>query len=247
VAGLGVENSRGEEGKGTQDMEEGTGWREIRESRKIRKILEYLIVSKREVRVVFEGRSTSYASRIIKWEVKKSQIILDKIFPEDGNRLIKSQNDLTLEFMVHARLYRSLVRYVKISTRYPHFGFIVSAPTSIKVGERRRESRQSYETPDFVSVEFRVGGGDKVYSLGVKDCSLRGLGILIMKKDFELVMVLKPGDKIKGVTFYAKSAVIKGDGTVRHVTEIKTGAHQGCYLLGIESPEIMENCRAVSI
>jgi hypothetical protein len=228
-------------------MEEGKPLREIRESRKIQEILEYLIAKEKEVKVLFEGRSTSYASRIIKWEVKKSQIILDKLFPEDGNRLIKAQDDLTLEFTMKADFCRCRVRYVKISTRYPHFGFIVSAPTSVKVGERRRESRQSYEPPGFVSVEFRVGAGDKVYSLGVKDCSLRGLGILIMKKDFELVMVLKPGDKIKDITFYAKSAVIKGDGIVRHVTKIKTGAHQGSYILGIESPEIIESCRAVSL
>jgi Flagellar regulator YcgR, PilZN domain len=228
-------------------MEEGRALREIRESRKIQEILEYLIANEKQVKVLFEGLSTSYASRIIKWEVKKSQIILDKLLPEDGNRLIKAQEDLTLEFVMNADLCRCLVRYVKISTRYPHFGFIVSAPTSIKVGERRRESRHSYETPDFVSVEFRVEGGNKVYSLAVKDRSVRGLGILIMKKDFELVMVLKPGDKIKGITFYAKSAVIKGDGIVRHVTKIKTGAHKGSYILGIESPEIIESCKAVSL
>jgi hypothetical protein len=228
-------------------MEEGAAWSEIRESRKIQEIFEYLIANEKEVRVLFEGRSSSYASRIIKWEVKESRIILDKLFPEDGNRLIKSQKNLTLEFIINANLCRCFVRYVEISTRYPHFGFIVSAPASIEVGERRRELRHSYETPDFVSVEFQVTGGNKVYSLGVKDCSLHGLGILITKKDLELVKVLKPGDKIKGLTVYAESAVIKVDGIVRRVTKIKTGAHQGSYILGIESPEIIENCRAVSL
>ena len=163
-----------------------------------------------------------------------------KLFPEEGNKEIKSHYRLALEFLVKGKWCRCHVHYLKISTRYPHFGFELSFPRRIEITERRREVRHPYEAPDFVSVEFTVKGGSKVYSLSVKDCSLHG------EKDFDLLDLVKPGDRIEGITFYSETSIIKVDGVVRHVTQIKTGEPEGFYVLGIESPEIIENCRTVA-
>ena len=236
-------------------MESGNKPRKIRDREKIERIFWHLIAEEKDVNVLFMGNTTKYLSRINHLDSgedasptdKEPQLILDKLFPEEGNRLIKSQARLTLEFLVKSEMCRCHARYVKISTRYPHFGFVLSFPGHIEITERRREARYNYEAPDFVSVEFAVEGGSKVYSLGVKDCSLHGLGILIGKKDFDLLERIKPGDRIEGITFYAESSIIKVDGIVRHVTQIKTGEHQGSYVLGVESPGIIENCRIVTL
>ena len=234
-------------------MVSGRELRQTRDGEKIQTIMKHLIAEEKEVNVLFAGNTTKYLSRISHLDSGKDappprepHLILDKLFPEEGNQLIKSQARLTLEFPVKADLCRCQVRYLRISTSYPHFGFVVSFPRHIEVTERRREARDHYEAPDFVSVEFTLKGGSKVYSLGVKDCSLHGLGILIGNEDLDLVERIRPGDRIEGITFYAESAIIKVDGIVRHVTQIKTGEHQGSYVLGVESPEIIENCRTVT-
>jgi len=235
-------------------MEAGNQGTEIRDAEKIRRIFEQLIAEEVEVRVQLEGDTTKYVSRISHMDtgqnaspaVKEPRLILDKLFPEEGNREIKSHFRITLEFPVKGKWCRCHVLYVMISTNYPHFGFVLSVPQHIEIKDRRRETRYSYDAPDFVSVEFTVKGGSKIYSLSVKDCSLHGLGVLIGKKDFDLLALVKPGDRIEGITFYSETSIIKVDGIVRHVTRIKTGEHQGSYVLGVESPEIIENCRTVA-
>ena len=235
-------------------MKSGNEGSEIRDTEKIQRIFERLIAGEEEVRVQLEGDTTKYLSRIVHLHtgqkasssVKEPRLILDKLFPEEGNKEIKSHYRLALEFLVKGKWCRCHVHYLKISTRYPHFGFELSFPRRIEITERRREVRHTYEAPDFVSVEFTVKGGSKIYSLSVKDCSLHGLGVLIGEKDLELLDLVKPGDKIEGITFYSETSIIKVDGVVRHVTQIKTGENQGSYVLGVESPEIIENCRTVA-
>jgi len=236
-------------------MESGNTLSQIRDRERIQRIFRHLIAGEQDVNVLFTGNTTKYLSRIIHMDSgqgtsatdREPRLILDKLFPEEGNRVIKSQARLTLEFLVKSNLCRCHVRYLKISTRYPHFGFVLSFPRHIELTERRREARYHYDAPDFVSVEFTVKGWSKVYSLSVNDCSLHGLGVLIGKKDFDLLERIKPGDRIEGITFYSESTIIKVDGIVRHVTQIKTGEHQGSYVLGVESPEIIENCQTATV
>lgn len=235
-------------------MESGNQGKEIHEGDKIRAIFSRLISGEEDVTVLFESDTTRYLSRIIHLEAgpdasgleKKARLILDKLFPEDGNRVIKAHDRLVLEFLVKGKVFRCRVRYLGISTRYPHFGFELGFPQSLQVMERRREVRHSFEAPDFVSVEFTVKGGSRVYALGVRDCSLHGLGVLVEKQDLDLLQLLKPGDRIEGITFFSESTILKVDAVVRHVTQVRTGDHQGAYILGLESPGIIENCRTVA-
>ena len=114
------------------------------------------------------------------------------------------------------------------------------------VEEKRRQDRIPYEKPEFVSVEFRAGKGaekDKVYDLNVIDCSGTGLGILITQRDFDLLKIVKEGDILRDMTFFATWTMITVDGTVRHKTKIEEGKHKGCYVMGIQSQDIIESCR----
>lgn len=224
---------------------------EIRDKLEIQKILEDLIAQDVEVRVQLEGDTTNYLSRITHIDtgqnaspaVEEPRLILDKLFPEEGNREIKSHFRIALHFPVEDRWCRCHVLYQKISRRYPQSGFELSFPLHIEITERRQEVRQTYDAPDFVSIEFTVKGRNKNYSLSVKDCSLHGLGALIEESNFDLLPLVKPGDRIEGITFYSEAAIIKVDGIVRHITQIKTGEHQGSYILGLESPHSIDSSR----
>jgi hypothetical protein len=115
--------------------------------------------------------------------------------------------------------------------------------------KNRKEDRFKYEMPDMVFAEFRAGkdpGDKKLYSLKIMDCSEYGLGMLITQKDFDLLQVVKEGDELSDVSYFAAWSVNTINGTVRHKTKIGEGEYEGCYLLGIESPVTIEGCRPMS-
>ncbi len=82
---------------------------------------------------------------------------------------------------------------------------------------------------------------DRTYKLEIIDRSPDGVGMLITKKDFDLLEILKEGDKLQDLELYAPRAMIKVDGTVRHKTEIKDPKYKGSYALGIKLDETLEN------
>lgn len=110
--------------------------------------------------------------------------------------------------------------------------------------EKRKEDRFNYEMPEFVYAEFITGKGatqEKVYNLKISDCSQYGLSMVITQKDFDLLEALNEGDELKEISFFATWTVLTVDGTVRHKTKIEEGKYEGCYLVGIESQELIEN------
>ncbi len=112
--------------------------------------------------------------------------------------------------------------------------------------ERRREDRAAPRIPEFVFVEFELPiqkEGKKQYRLHVINYSRHGLGLLVTEKEEELLSIIKPGDKIKDVTFYARWAVIKVDVRVRHMSKLEKGPHQGKHIMGVESREIIESSK----
>jgi hypothetical protein len=115
---------------------------------------------------------------------------------------------------------------------------------SMEIKEKRSEERYHYKIPEFVYAEFRVGKGpekDRVYDLKVMNFSRYGLTMVITQKDFDLLHILNEGDTLSKMSFFTKSDVVKLDGIVRHITEIKEGKYKGCYYLGIESPDIIKS------
>jgi hypothetical protein len=237
-------------------VEETMTWNAVVERSKIVEMIEDLVADHAELKVFIPGNQEGFTSCVLKFDRQKAlsrskrgpAFIIEKVFPDRGNSLLQACPELFLEFAARENVCRCSVQYLGISSEYPYFGYILTVPDIVEIKEKRREERFTYEAPDFVSVEFTLGrakGGEKVYELNVLNCSLHGLGVLIREKDFDLRKRLHPGDKLDGMTLYAESSMIKVDGIVRHVTKINEGRHAGCYILGIESEEMIENCRTL--
>jgi hypothetical protein len=108
--------------------------------------------------------------------------------------------------------------------------------------EKRKAQRLPINMPEFVSVEFKTGKGpkkEKTYNLNVTGRSKNGFSLLVTQKDFDLLKTVDVGDRLKGMMCFATTAMIKVDATVRHKTKIKKGEHKGCYILGVESADII--------
>jgi len=235
-------------------MEETESWRQVKDRRKIQEIFERMVSKKMELKVLIDEENVRFMSRATRLNPEEisslgsePELIIEKLFPEIGNSLIQSSSQVTLEFSIKEHFCRGKAKYVGVSNEYPYFGIMITLPQSLELArERRRERRHTYEMPDFVSVAFSIVGKDKVYDLGVMDCSMHGLGILVTRKDFDLVRLVKPGDRIRDIVFYSENAMIKVDGVVRHLTKMSTGKYKNSYVMGIESPEVIENCKLAS-
>lgn len=235
-------------------MEEKESWSLVKDRRKIQEIFERMVSKNMEVKILIDEESVRFISRAIRLNPEEvsslgsePELIVEKLFPEIGNSMIQSSSQITLEFTIKEHFCRGKAKYVGVSNEYPYFGIMITLPQSLELAkERRREKRRIYEMPDFVSVEFSIMGKDKVYDLGVMDCSMHGLGVLITKKDFELVRLVKPGDRIRDIVLYSENARIKVDGVVRHLTRMSTGKYRDSYVMGLESPEVIENCKIAS-
>lgn len=235
-------------------MEEKESLSLVKDRRKIQEIFERMVSKNMELKILIDEENVRFMSRAIRLNPEEisslgsePELIVEKLFPEIGNSLIQSSSQLTLEFTIKGHFCRGKAKYVGVSNEYPYFGIMITLPQSLELAkERRREKRHLYDMPNFVSVEFSIMGKDKVYNLEVMDCSMHGLGILITKKDFDLVRLVKPGDRIRDIVLYSENARIKVDGVVRHLTKMSTGKPKDCYVMGIESPEVIESCRIAS-
>ena len=117
------------------------------------------------------------------------------------------------------------------------------------IEENRRQERIEYRMPEFVYVEFKLGKklkNGKVYNLKVMDFSKNGLGMVVTQKDFDLLEMVDEGEKLEDMTFCAAWTMINVDGTVRHKSKIEDGKYKGCFMLGIETPDIIDSCKSIS-
>lgn len=223
----------------------------VKNRHKIQEVFERLVAKNRELKILIDEEEVKFMSRAMRLNPEEisslgsePELIVERLFPEVGNSLIKSSEQITMEFSLKGHFFRGKAKYVGVSNEYPYYGLMLTLPRSMHFSkEGRREKRVIYEVPDFVSVEFSIMGRDKIYDLGVMDCSMHGLGILITKKDFDLVQLVKPGDRIRDIVLYSENARIKVDGVVRHLTKVTEGKHQGSYVMGIESPEVIESAK----
>ena len=228
----------------------------LKSRRKIAEIISLIISKNVEIKVRIQEEPDVFTSSLIHYSsptgedlnssaaIERAELIMQKLTPAQGNTLIQSSSDVLVECEFSQRSLRFNTLYVGISTKHPHFGIIVGFPESLEIQDTRNEERTVLTTPDFISVEFNLGKAPgKDYQVGVFDCSSHGLGLLITKKDKELVQILKQGDKIKEMTCYAPRAMITVDAEVKHITKIEEGNFKGQYVIGIESSEIIESCR----
>jgi len=228
----------------------------LKSRRKIVEIINLIISRGLEINVSIKEEATPFTSSLIHYSsptgadlnssaaIEMAELIMQKLTPDQGNTLIQSSSDVLVECEFNQKSLRFNTRYLGISTRQPHFGIIVGFPESLEIQDTRREERTVLTVPDFISVEFELGKTPgKNYQVGVIDCSSHGLGLLITKKEMELLQTLKKGDKIKGMTCYAARAMITVDAEVKHITKIEEGNFKGQHIIGIESDEIIESCR----
>jgi hypothetical protein len=222
----------------------------------IAKIIELLILKKTEINVRLKGEKKPFRSTFVKLGSKSAAnyskasenqpvLIMEKVFPEQGNRIIESALNILIECILGEVQFRFNSRYLGISSDYPYFGIVIEFPDSIEIKEQRRDDRVIPKMPDFISVEFSLGdesGKKRSYELDIVDCSKHGLGLLVTDKDIELLRILKPGDKIRDITFFATWTMIQVDAVVKHRSKIESGKHKGQYVIGVESSQIIENC-----
>jgi hypothetical protein len=222
----------------------------LEDRQKINKILDHLISTKYEIKVLVKGDGNLFNSRIIKLEQNrtslakgaKSIIIIEKLQPDKGNNLIQASDKVILKFSLSEQHCSCAVNYVGISSMPPFFGYILSSPEIIEIEEKRREKRVVFEPLDFQLAEIYFRKGTKEerrYELRVIDCASHGLGILVPQKHLDLINIIKIGDTLKDIHFYASNAMLVVDGIVRHITKVEEGQFKGCYYIGIESKEIM--------
>jgi len=229
-------------------------YQRIENRQKIIKIIDHVISEKCDVQVIVKSGSASFTSRIINADQNypslakgtRSIIIIEKLTPEKGNDLIQSSPKVTLKFVVLDQPCTCSVNYIGISSMPPYFGFMLSFPEVIELEEKRVEKRIVYESPDFLLAEVRIGKGTKAerrYELDVIDSSVHGLGMLIREKNMDLLNIIKVGDILKDINFYASNAMLKVDGTVRHITKINEGKFKGGYYIGIKSKDIIPGAK----
>ena len=230
-------------------------WYLVGDDKKIWRMIEHVANYQTPIKVTISGEKTSFTSRLLKVNYgsiasgsnRGEEFIIEKIYPEEGNAIIRSAREVILEFPINDKICRCLSKYTGADKASPESGLTLSFPKTIEIKERRKEKRHTYDIPEMVSVEFKIEKGpgkNKSYELNVYDCSQHGLGILVTEKDFELLSYLEKGDEIKEITFYATAAIIKVQGVVRHKSKIREGKYSGCYILGIESPDIIDSCKA---
>lgn len=231
-------------------------WVAVGDDKKIWRMIEHIANYQTPIKVTIPGDETSFTSKLLKvnygsiasGKAKGQEFIIEKMVPEKGNTLIESSSEVILEFPINDKLCRCATKYTGLDELDPKAGLILSFPKSVEIKERRKEKRIAYDIPEMVSVEFKIEKGTgrpRSYELNVYDCSKHGLGLLITDKDIELLNILESGDEIKEITLYAKAAIIKVQGTVRHKSKIREGKHEGCYILGIESPDIIEGWKSL--
>jgi hypothetical protein len=229
-------------------------WRTLDKKLKIMQIFNNLIINRSEIKIRLKGDKTDFISKFIKINQedvlseigKMPELIIEKLTPERGNILIQLSPEVTAEFLIQQSICRCTLVHTGTSSTYPDFGYILNFPESIEIEEKRREERFLYENTRFISVEFRLGEkskDDKQYKLNVFDSSKHGLCIIIPQEYFDLLQKIKVGDKLEDITFYSDRARINVNGTVRHKTKINKGKFKDGYLIGIESPDIIENCK----
>jgi hypothetical protein len=218
---------------------------------KIREVIGFLISRKREITVQMDGEPDVFTSRIIKVNYgdilskigKGNELIIQNLLPDIGNTLIKLFPRIVIKFVIRGTPCQFDAKYLGQCTEYPHIGLIVSFPQAIKIEERRSHDRDGKRIPDFVNAVITLRKGakrDRTYKLEIIDRSPDGVGMLITKKDFDLLDIVKEGDKLLGMELYASTAMIRVSGTVRHKTEIKDSKYKGSYALGIELDETLE-------
>ena len=223
-------------------------WYRVKDQAKITAIVRHLVSHHREIEIHIDGEKEAFRSRVLKVNRilsengEERQIMIQRLVPPEGNELIRSSSEVRLDFMVREKICRCKTKCVGSFIEGANLIFLLAFPASIEVHKKRHEERAKLDILEALSAELRVGGeagGGKVYDLNVVDRSRRGLGLLVTRKDFELLKKLNVGDPIRDIVLYTPWAVLKVDGKVVHKKELRDGDHKGSSILGVKSRDLI--------
>lgn len=219
---------------------------------RLRELIDFLISGKRDITIKIEGNKASYRSRIIKADYgdtlsnvgKGRRLFIERLTPDTGNALLKLSHGLVIQFQLSNNPCQFESKYLGESTNYPDIGLIVSFPQSVGIQERRSYDRNTKKTPEFLHAFLTLPkGAGKVVSFKLKivNRSADGIGMLVTKKNFHLLKMIKRGDKLQNLELYASKSMVRASGTVRHKTKLEETKYKGFYILGIKLDETLED------
>lgn len=227
-------------------------WQRIDNKREILQIFNFTLTGQIEIQVRIEGEEALFTSKFSKFNPvitpsayhRGSHLLIEPLFPEAGNALIRSSPRIRTEFIVCRTIYRCVMKYIGTRSVYSQICLMLTCPEYIEVRKKPWSGKLNYNPPKHLKVEFKAGkksGKDKKYELNVHSLSEFSLGLIITQKDADLRRILHEGDMIEEMTFVSSSAMIKTNGIVEEISRIKNGEHKDCDLLRIELPDLREN------
>jgi len=200
-------------------------------------IVRYMVSEGMEVKVRIQGADETFGTRVIaiKEFVEGDRIIVEKLYPQEGNTLLQSAPHMELSFDLKDKVATFATTFMGINSEAPLYGLMLDIPTSIQLEEKRSEERINEGLEKILSVSFTLEGGDKQYQLPVGNIGSSGIGLIVEKPNFDLFEKLQLGDLLRDIMIFLPVATMTIDAAVRHMTLIKEGQFRGCYLLGIEA------------
>jgi hypothetical protein len=205
-------------------------------------VVRYMISEGMEVRVEIQGTNEIFGTRAmaIKEFLEGDRIIVEKLYPQEGNTLIQSVPQVVLSFDVKGKVASFATTYMGLNNEAPHYGLILDIPDRIQLEEKRTEERVTDGLDELLSVAFSLEDDDKQYQLRAGNIGTSGIGLIVEKADFDLFEKISVGDLIRDIMVFLPVATMTIDAAVKHTTLIKEGQYRGCYLLGIESSSLAD-------
>jgi hypothetical protein len=226
--------------KGEKAMEFFT----VKERDKILSLIIHLISDGLEIAVEIHEVDEKFSTKVMAINEEEgsevTRLIVEKLYPKEGNSLIQALPELVFSSEVKGRSCVFATRYVGIHTEHPHYGLLVEFPATVRVEDKRKEERLSSGFEKLLSVEFTLEGDEKLYQLKVINIGSSGIGFIVEKENFDLFEKVNVGDQIRDIRFFLPIATLTLDAVVKHMTLIKEGEFEGKYLVGIESGALME-------
>jgi len=205
-------------------------------------IVRYMVSERMEVKVEIEAAAETFGTRVIaiKEFVEGDRIIVEKLYPQEGNTLIQSALHVELSFDLKDKLATFATTFMGMNSEAPLYGLILDIPTSIQLEEKRGEERINEGLEKLLSVSFTLEDDSKQYQLPVGNVGSSGMGLIVEKANFDLFEKLQLGDLLRDILIFLPVATMTIDAAVKHMTLIKEGQFRGCYLLGIEAASTMD-------
>ena len=218
------------------------GFFTIKEKKSILDIIHYLISEKVKIEVDLKESDEQFITTFLKIHKDRGLgcLIIEKLYPEVGNSLIQSFPDVVFSFTIRGRKGVFQAIYQGINTEYPEFGLIVDFPQSIQIEDRRKERRVENNFRRFLSAELILEGERVTRQLQVINLGSHGIGLIVGRKNLDLLDKVNVGDVIKNLTFFLAVATLTIDGEVIHKTPIDHGRLKGSYILGIKSDFLVD-------